>query len=192
MKYYKMMYNGNLAEDRNYASCLKVDLNGIDDQIIYHGKNITKHEWQGVTFHCNLKEGTLTNWLGNIYNWELFSEDIVHKLCPLIGHAVQFLPANVVDEQGFPLKKEYYIMNVLNVLPFESLNKEKSDFLCFEIENNLYYNIAKYAFYRDSLINQDIFRLENDMYALFVSENVRKIVRKMKWEEFGFLEVDII
>ena len=30
------------------------------------------------------------------------------------------------------------------------------------------------------------------MYALFVSENVRKIVRKMKWEEFGFLEVDII
>ena len=155
MKYYKMMYNGNLAEDRNYASCLKVDLNGIDDQIIYHG-------------------------------------DIVHKLCPLIGHAVQFLPANVVDEQGFPLKKEYYIMNVLNVLPFESLNKEKSDFLCFEFENNLYYNIAKYAFYRDSLINQDIFRLENDMYALFVSENVRKIVRKMKWEEFGFLEVDII
>ena len=123
----------------------------------------------------HFKEGTLTNWLGNIYNWELFSEDIVHKLCPLIGHAVQFLPANVVDEQGFPLKKEYYIMNVLNVLPFESLNKE-----------------AKYAFYRDSLINQDIFRLENDMYALFVSENVRKIVRKMKWEEFGFLEVDII
>ena len=59
-------------------------------------------------------------------------------------------------------------------------------------KNNLYYNIAKYAFYRDSLINQDIFRLENDMYALFVSENVRKIVRKMKWEEFGFLEVDII
>ena len=56
----------------------------------------------------------------------------------------------------------------------------------------MYYNIAKYAFYRDSLINQDIFRLENDMYALFVSENVRKIVRKMKWEEFGFLEVDII
>lgn len=83
-------------------------------------------------------------------------------------------------------------MNVLNVLPFESLSKDKSDLFCFEFENNLYYNIAKYAFYGNSLMNYDIFRLENDMYALFVSENVRKIIRKMKWEEFGFLEVDVI
>lgn len=191
MKYYKMMYNGNLAEDRNYASCLEADLNGIDEQIIYHGKNIKKQEWGEVTFHCDRKEGILTNWLGNVYNWELFSEDVVHELCPIIGHAVQFLPASVVDEQKLPLKK-YYVMNVLNVLPFESLSKDKSDLFCFEFENNLYYNIAKYAFYGNSLMNYDIFRLENDMYALFVSENVRKIVRKMKWEEFGFLEVDII
>ena len=124
-----MMYNGNLADDRNYASCLIDDLNGIDDQIIYHGKNITKHEWQGVTFHCNLKEGTLTNWLGNKYNWELFSEDIVHKLCPLIGHAVQFLPANVVDEQGFPLKKEYIILKDIKEWHFDTIIKENNVYI---------------------------------------------------------------
>lgn len=106
LRYYQMMYNGNLAEDRNYAFCLKVDLDGVDDQIIYHGKNITEQEWGKITFHCDLKESILTNWLGNVYGWELFSEDVVHKLCPLIGHAVQFLPVRVVNEMGLPLKKK--------------------------------------------------------------------------------------
>lgn len=193
LKYYQMMYNGNLAEDKNFAFCLKADLNGIDCYDIYNGRKITNQDWNKVIFHCDLKGNILTEWLGNIYGWELFSENMICKLEPLLKALVQFIPVEVVDENGDKLKNKYSVMNVLNILPFEIMNQSKSDFSMDEMDDGeILYDICKPCFYANAISEYDIFRMENNQFALYVSENVRKIVRNMKCPEFSFLEIKTI
>lgn len=193
LKYYQMMYNGNLAEDKKFASCLKVDLNGIDCYEIYNGRKIIDLAWNKVIFHCDLKGNILTEWLDNIYGWELFSESVIYELQSLLKESVQFLPVVVVDEEGEKLKKNYSVMNVLNMLPFDIMNQSKSDFSIDEMDDGeILYDICKPCFYANAISEYDIFRMENNQFALYVSENVRKIVRNMKCPEFSFLEVSTI
>ena len=84
-------------------------------------------------------------------------------------------------------------MNVLNMLPFDIMNQSKSDFSIDEMDDGeILYDICKPCFYANAISEYDIFRMENNQFALYVSENVRKIVRNMKCPEFSFLEVSTI
>lgn len=193
LKYYQMMYNGNLGHDKNFESCDDIDLNGVYEYIIYEGRLITKEEWsRNILFKCNSEKGSvMTEWLHNSYGWLLFSENLINILNPIIKPFVQYLPVTVTDNKGIPLDTKYSIMNVLDVVKFDALDLDKTDYDIFEDEGESIYDITRFTFKKDKLIGHHIFRLENDMFALFVSKDVRDIIRKNKLNEFSFLQVSL-
>lgn len=191
MRYYKMMYNGNLAHDKGFVMCKKANLDGVSQYIIYRGKKISDQEWSAdISFHYDSSDGcVLTNWLNNVYRWELFSDRLIKILDPIVQSSVQYLPVNVFDGDLRIAGGQYQVMNVLDVMPFSAFLKEKAVYSTVEVNGKAIYSIVKYAFSEKELQNHHIFRLENDMVSLFVSEKVRKVIRENEFKEFSFLEV---
>ena len=183
MQYYKMMTDG--SKKRNNDILARSAIEAEDRFILYKGIIVT--DWNNdMTFECDPKEGYITtDFLCNNYGWTIFSEKAINLLGDLVRNDIQLLPVKVVNKNTNAEIGRYF---VINILPFlDALDLENSVYNYIGEENSL--SVIKYGIKEEKADGHHIFRLKDSKFAIFISEEFYKIVKKNKMVGCDFLKV---
>jgi hypothetical protein len=176
MQYYWMMTDGGRKRQNDIIVRPRVRVE--DPYILYDGVLINNWE-DDMLFEYSPKEGhIITEYLGNVYGWDIFSEKAINLLGDLITNDVQLLPIKVVNnDTGLEIDK-YFVVNVLRFL--DALDLENADHYYSGDGEEKELSVIKYAIKEEKAAGHHIFRLKESRFALFVSEDFYRTVQKNK------------
>ena len=191
-RYFKIM-RGNEDSDPNEATCFEENIGKIKNE----NQIDEATEWDDtVTLKYNLKEGNeftkgyiLTDYLNNAIGWVLVSSKFVKLTKHLIKDDVQYLPVTILNEKTGEKITSYSVLNIISFT--DALDLKNSNYNIWKTRGMEILSIIKPAFKRAKLKNKHIFRVKDANHALFVSEEIKKIVEENNLTGFGFLEVAV-
>lgn len=185
MKYYQLMYNHK--NSYNCINCKEVNLNKINEYIVTIGQYINNWE-EYIEFKYNPNDGEIfTDYLFNIYGWLVVSDKFIRLCDEYINADVQYLNINIKNELDNSIISTYKVLNILDVV--DAIELEYSDYSEFELDNEKFISITKYAINGEKVSGHHIFRLKNSTMPIFVSEKIKSTIEQNNLTGFDFLEV---
>lgn len=166
----------------------------FSEYYFFQGKEIT--DWpEGVCLTTNKEDndGIPDDVLQNKDMIPVFSQRLVDAIKEENIEGIQFLPVAVYD---FHKKKieGFYIANC--TIMFDAFDYEKSrywrfpdDFINENARGKI--NCSRYVLREELLKGYDVFRLEGQCRAYFVSERFVKMFRKHKFTGYSFKQVEL-
>ena len=189
MRYFKMIYNGNDAVDKNHIVCQEILNDDNPDYTVCTGKKVDN--WNSnITLVCNdPSETVVPDWLSQPNGWFVVSKRFVDTVSQLENGAIQYLPVKLDACQPQMQSEEYYVANVIEILDAVDFDNSVY-FMLFQNEPS----IIKYALKGGIIKNHHIFMVKEAILSLsiFVSEDFKKAVRKAKLSGFSFTEVKVV
>lgn len=185
MKYYELMYNHR--NSHNCISCEKGNLGKINEYIVTIGQYI--YNWEDhIEFKYNPNNGELfTDYLFNIYGWLVVSDKFIGLCDEYINAKVQYLNINIKNELDNSITSSYKVINILDIV--DAIELEHSDYSEFELDNEKFISITKYAINSEKVNGHHIFRLKNSTIPIFISEKIKSIIEQNNLTGFDFLEI---
>ncbi|MDR2578874.1 MAG: hypothetical protein LBC70_08750 [Chitinispirillales bacterium] len=185
MQYYEMMVDGGKRRENDIIArpCVEVK----DKNVLYEGVFI--NDWDNdMTFEYDPKEGYIVpEYLCNVYGWSIFSGKSIKLFGDLISSDVQLLPIKIVNKNTGQETDKYFVINVLPFLDALDLKNSIYDYLGTGGKKRL--SVIKYGIKKEKVGKHHIFRLKESQFALFVSEEFYKVVKKNKMAGCDFLKV---
>ena len=156
----------------------------IDEYSVSSGNYI--NDWSEVRFKNNSEDGdVLSDYIANVYRWLVVSKKFRELIEEIIdGNAIQYLSTKLIDTKN---NVEYRIANLLDVV--DALDLEHSQYDLFELDNEKFISVEKYALKEEMVLGHDIFRLKDDTIPIFISERIRDIIENNSLTGFAFIEV---
>ena len=186
MEYYLIMLDGEKGNNKYIFAEPCAD---VEDQYMFQNGKIIKG-WEPMQFECDLKKGSVvTEYLGNSYGWDIFSEKALGSFGDLISNDVQLLPIKVINKTTKQEISKYFVVNALTIL--DALDLESSVYTYYDIEgrNEKWLSVIKYGIKGENVREHHIFRLKESPADVFVSEKFKKIVEKNKMLGIDFQRV---
>ena len=94
---------------------------------------------------------------------------------------------NIKNELDNSIISTYKVLNILDVV--DAIELEYSDYSEFELDNEKFISITKYAINGEKVSGHHIFRLKNSTMPIFVSEKIKSTIEQNNLTGFDFLEV---
>lgn len=178
MRYYRLVYDFN--HDRE-AIMLNIDENSFEFDRYDVAKGKTIISWDGdITLTYDTEDGNIiTDYLANNMAWFTITDRFRSLLAEYASESVQFLPIKVK-----PLREDIglelcYLANILTVI--DALDLEHSVYSYIGEEKDRRLAVRIYVL-KGSRIPPDIniFRLGNSPFSIFISDRLRKAMRRNK------------
>ena len=184
MRYYKLIYD--YENDDKSIFCDIANIGNMSEYIVQDGKTIDN--WENVIFEYNSQDGNIfTDYLSNVYSWLVVSDKFKRVTNDLISDHVQYLPLKIIERNTGVEIDTYSVLNILSIV--DALDLEHSVYDIFELDNEKIISIQKYALQKNKILDQHIFRLENQEIGIFVSEALKEVIESEHLLGFSFLEV---
>ena len=188
MDYYKMMFDGSKKRDDDIMARPYVGIK--DSYIVFDGVFIS--DWNDdFAFWYDPKEGHLaTDFLGNVYGWQIFSERALKLFGDIISNDIQLLPTKVINRDTGQETGKYFVVNVLPLL--DALDLENSVYNYHGPKDVAHLSVIKYGIKKEKVAGHHIFRLRDSKFSLFVSGEFKKVVEENKMLGRDFLKIKSI
>ena len=165
------------------------------ERYFYQGKVIK--DWPSDIYMSTDKEkndGTPDDVLRNSYMIPVFSVRVINALTECGIEGFQYLPVTIY---GYNMKKKYkyYIANCINAVTALDFDKSiyhrfPDDFVNPDARGKIV--CQKFVLNADCINNVDVFRISEQLSALFVSEKVVKIFNKNKFTGYSFIGIELV
>lgn len=185
MKFYRLLYDYEHSKDAFFAK--KVDIKGLDRYDTEKG-NILKIKENELIFELDFNNDNgyrEIDYLCNDLSWFIVSEKTKIIFERIQKDGLQIIPIVITNMNN--INNKYFLVNILNLEDVTDLE----NCLYNEIElndNEKIISIMKYSIFEDK-VNNDIFRLLDHSYAIFVSEKLKNAIEKEELVGFDFLEL---
>lgn len=189
MKYFKLLYD--YENDDDVICCTRKELYNIDRYDVIKGEEITC--WNNdIYFSYSHNDGSIfTDFLANDLDWFIISSAFKETLEKNKITGLQYLPITLLNETTGEITKQHYLVNVCNLI--DALDLANSKYSTFtKTDGSTLISVNVYALKSDMIENIDIFRLKNNNIPIFVSDRLRKIIKKNKFTGCDFLQVKVI
>lgn len=189
MKYYELIYD--YKNDDDVICCNKKNLHNIDRYDVIKGEKI--NSWNdNISFSFNPSGGNrFTDFLANDLNWFIISKAFKETLEKNEVMGLQYLPILVINDATGEISRDFYLANVCNLI--DALNLENSKFSIYKnLDGSDLISINVYALNNHAIKDVDIFRVKESNIPIFVSEKLRKLIKKNKFSGCDFLQVRVI
>ena len=158
---------------------------GFFDNIILSSRFI--NDWPNVEFYYSSKASSLeSDYLLNVKRWPIIHVRVMEEFNKKGIKGLQYLPVKLIDVVTQKVNNNYVLMYILNFID------------AFDMEKSKYKYNEKYDFYtftpKETYLNRnvcskyDIFRCSKSVAAIYVSEQIKKIVEDNHWIGFSFYE----
>jgi len=187
MKYYKLVYD--YEHDDRYINCIGGNIGGMNEYIVSSGTYMT--DWEIFKLKYDSAEGDImSDYAANVYGWLMISNTLCELLLKSdIKANLQFLPVELVDVSSGNINDSYKVVNILDVIDAIDLKHSKYD--VFKLDSEKIIMVEKFALKEEVVKDYDIFRLKNDTIPIFVSEKIKRLIKKNKLSGFVFREVPV-
>ncbi len=186
MKYYKLIYDYD--NDEKYINCNVAHIGKLDKYCLSNG--VPLKEWGNYYFEYSSKEGNIvSDYIGNVIRWFIVTDVFVdYVINELNENNYQILPVKLIDTTKTKETMECKVLNILDVID-KALDLENSKYDIYELDDEKILSVEKFALYKEKILNHDIFRINEDLIHIFVSEKVKLLIEKYKLKGFQFLEI---
>ncbi len=189
MKYFRLIFAFNEADDANYVSCNAGQLHGLSSYSAMEGKPL-KTKWAPVTLPYNPKEGTVfSDYLHNVYGWLLVSDRFIRCVKPFDEDAVEYLEVTILNSYNGQERTDYKVANVIDVV--DALDLDNSVYDTYVTAGKEFIVIRKFSLKFSAVQNHHIFKLSNEFTPVFVSEEIKNIIEKHSMTGFDFVPVQL-
>ncbi|MFA5794980.1 MAG: DUF1629 domain-containing protein [Candidatus Brocadiia bacterium] len=121
-------------------------------------------------------------------SWEVASPELIKAFKDADIQGIQWLPLRIIRMDGKELKG-FHAINILNSFSAYDV----VDFpMCYPPATKKIkdlWHIVRYAFYEDKIKQFDIFRLKEKKLWVFVSQKIKDIFKKNRFDGWGFTKV---
>ena len=174
MKYYKI-----LRDDENIKKsdlvCKSVsnyeETYGITKNDLYSGVKIANWDDRFV-FEYRASEGnTFSDFIFNNLGWYIISPKVQKILRELnLGDEIQILPVQIREIESNEIVSSYAVLNIYKFV--DAFDRDNSDFREKTVKGKTILFIKKFAFQKIGIMGSDLFRVEENKFAAFISEKV--------------------
>lgn len=189
MRYYKLLYDYEHDHD---AIMLEIDEKslGFDRYDAERGKRFDAWN-EDITFHIDTTQGLrITDYIANNLVWFLVTGKFRQILDNIASGSIQFLPVRVSNGGGNIGLAECYLANITSLI--DALDLGNSEYFYIDTDNKeKVLSVVKFALKRSRIPDIDIFRIQDDYFSIFVSETIKKTVKKNGITGCDFLEVKV-
>jgi hypothetical protein len=189
MKYFKLIYD--YKNDSEVICCDKKELYNIDRYDVIKGEVI--NFWnEDISFSYNPNDGNIfTDFLANDLNWFIISKVFKEVLDKNKILGLQYLSIIILNDITGEIIRDYYLANVCNLI--DALDLENSKFSTYtNIDGSNLISVNVYALKKEEISDIDILRIKDSNIPIFISDKLRKIIKKNKLTGCDFVEVRII
>ncbi len=189
MKYYRLIFAFNEADDGNYVSCNAGQLHGLSEYSTMEGKPL-KTNWTPVTLPYNTKEGNVfSDYLHNVYGWLLVSDRFIRCVQPFDEDSVEYLDVTILNSHSGKGRTDYKVANVIDVV--DALDLANSVYDTYVAAGKEFIVVRKFSLKFSVVQNHHIFKLSNESAPVFVSEEIKNIIEKHSMTGFDFVPVQL-
>lgn len=158
---------------------------GFFDNIILSSRFI--NDWPNVEFYYSSKVSSLeSDYLLNVKRWPIIHVRVMEEFNKKGIKGLQYLPVKLIDVVTQKVNNNYVLMYILNFI--DAFDMEKSKYKYNE-KYNFYTFIPKETYLNRNVCSKyDVFRCSKSVVAIYVSEQIKKIVEANHWTGFSFYE----
>lgn len=183
MKYYELLFDRN---DENLIFCDEDDIGSMDRYDVEQGKALEKWN-EEVTFYYS-EEGRVSDYLNNVLDWPIISSRIKALLEKQQVQGIQLLPVKIKKKNSKEELKGYFVLNICNLI--DALDMEKSDYYKSDIPPHEI--VVMQSILKEEKIKEiDIFRVKHSKFVIYISQRLKKAMRKEKITGMDFAEVEV-
>lgn len=174
MKYYKILRDDESIKKSDLV-CKSVsnyeETYGITKNDLYSGVKIANWDDRFV-FEYRASEGnTFSDFIFNNLGWYIISPKVQKNLRELnLGDEIQILPVQIREIKSNEIVSSYAVLNIYKFV--DSFDRDNSDFREKTVKGKTILFIKKFAFKKIGIMGSDLFRLEENKFAAFISEKV--------------------
>lgn len=158
---------------------------GFFDNMILSSRSIIN--WPNVEFYYSSKASNLeSDYLLNVKRWPIVHVRVMEEFNQKGISGLEYFPIKLIDVVTKEVNNNYVLMYIVNFID------------AFDMEKSKYKYNEKYDFYtflpKETYLNKsvcceyDIFRCKKSVAAIYVSEQIKKIVEDNHWIGFAFYE----
>lgn len=185
MSYYRLKYNMDKYE-RSGVIAYHKELYGINKYDVIRGKEIKSWD-ERIAFSFKETEGKiLTDYVWNNLGWLIVSEKFKNAIEFMKIDGIQYLPVNIINESSCEKLGNCYVVNICNFI--KAVNMKQSEY----IDLKGLYIFSSYTLNESQIGGLDIFRVEEDNIAIFVSEKFKKVIKDYKLTGFRFEKIKVV
>lgn len=193
MKYYKIMFDDERTKkndmvcyaDDNFEEKYKINQYDVNEGIFIANWD------KNFTFYYDSNEGTATNdYLANNLGWFLISPKFKDILVNLIVKDVQYLPVIIKEKYNGSIIEGFHVVNITALT--DALDLENSKYTERTIDNIKYKSIIKYTLKSKEIDGLDLVRIKDNKFATFISEKVKKEIKRNKLTGIDLLEIKVM
>ena len=189
MKFFRLIFAFNEADDANYVSCNAGQIHGLSEYSAMEGKSL-QTKWPLVTLPYNTKEGSVfSDYLHNVYGWLLVSDRFIHCVKPFAEEAVEYLDITILNSSTGQERTDYKVANVIDVV--DALDLDNSVYDTYVAAGKEFKVIRKFSLKFPAVQNHHIFKLPCEPASVFVSEEIKNIIEKHSMTGFDFIPVQL-
>lgn len=188
MKYFKLMYD---YEHDDNAIFLEIDINSLIFDRYDTERGIVFETWDNNidVIYDKSKGEVITDYIANELAWFIVTDKFKTIIESINNNNIQFLKIRAKCKNSTE-ELDVYLVNICNVI--DALDLNNSRYRVYETgKNEKMLSIQKYAIKSDKVQGYDLFRLEGDYVSIFISERLKKCIKKNGITGCDFLEVKI-
>jgi hypothetical protein len=170
-----LFYQVTFMEVKEALIAIKYNFQGFDDDVLSEGQPI--HNWPLNSEIMVKGQNPTESLFCPLKPWLLVSRKVRTTLEEYAFQGIQFLPIRVLHQSGIEIPG-YSIINILEMV--EGLDYENSTWLTSEKWNVEYpqLDILEIAIRKEAVINKDIFRIKEMKTQIFVSNHLKRCLKK--------------
>lgn len=188
MRYYKLLFD--YENDTDKVLCYTNPINAIDQYCVQLGRLIDSWD-DDFTLYYNPDEGNVfTDYLGNSLGWFIISTRLKKVLEKIEVKGVQYLPITIKNIKDLSSTNEYYVANVCNMCNGLDFDNSKYDEVNVDKEQKTLF-IEFHVLKIEKITGMHIFKLNEDQFPIFISEQVKHQIEDNNISGCDFLEVKV-
>jgi hypothetical protein len=187
MKYYKLGF-----DDTQRDKCVFCD--ELSDKKMYDYHDFSKGEIKEckgkLIYYYNSDKGSVkTDYILAVNSWFIITEKAYRVLKDELNECAQVIPITICDRISKNEEKAY-IVNILDVVE-NAIDFEKSSYGLLSDDDPKVYAIWKYVLKSSFIQCNKLFKLKEDMFVMFCSEQLKKLVNDNGLTGFSFKEIEL-
>jgi len=189
MKYYKLLYD---YEHDNNAIFLEIDEKTLTFDRYEAEKGIVFNDWNvGIeVIYDNDKGNTITDYVSNNLVWFIVTDKFKSVIESMKNNRIQYLPIKAISKDRLEVL-DVYLVNICNVI--DALDLGNSKYSVHDIDGTKkMLSIQKFVLKGNVTEGNDLFRLKDDYFSIFISEKLKKAMKKNGITGCDFLEVKVV
>lgn len=189
MKFFKLLYD---YENDENSILLEIDEStiGFDRYDVEKGILSLKLSDNICVNYDNLNGKMVTDYVANDLIWFMVTEKFKGIIQSIDDKNIQFYPL-VAKSKSSEEEQGFFLVNICNII--DGLDLATSKYSVYETDDgDKMMSIQKYAIKLDAVKEYNLFRLKDDYVSIFISEKMKKAIKKAGITGCDFIEVKVV